>query len=206
MRCATRYIAFPGIALVWLVSGCASAPIQEMSDARQGLQAAEQAHAADLTPHELADAKRHVLRAEHALDVGAYRRARTEALQAQALAIRARSLAVALAGARAAVDEAKRLGVLPADAGSFLEEAMQAATRGDTDRALALAGRAQELAGSAAGDWYRSRSQQLLDSLQRSAAGMNPEQRARLEKARAAYQRGDSKAAYLLLEPLEHLR
>jgi hypothetical protein len=177
-----------------------------MSDARQALQAAEQAHAEDLAPHELAGAKRHVLRAEQALEVGAYRRARTEARQAQALATRARSLAVALTGARQAVDEAKCLGVLPADAGLFFDEATQVATRGDGDRALSLAGRAQELARSAADEWYSARSRGLLDRLQHSAASMNPDERARLEKARAAYQRGEFKAAYQLLEPIEHLR
>jgi hypothetical protein len=202
MRCATRYTGFLAGCFACLLVGCASAPIQQMSDARQALQAAEQAGAPELAPIEFKQANRHLTKAEHAMEVAEYRRARAEAEQAQGQATDARSLAVALQAAHDAVQQGKAIGAPSPDAGLFLDRALQAAKLGQTKRAHALATQARDVATAAAGKWYAGEAWSLIERLEASAARLEPGQRARLDKAKEAYERGDGKAAYDLLKPL----
>lgn len=78
-----------------LISACAiSAPVQEMSNARQSIQAATEANAAKLADSLLAEAKQRLSSATRELDAGEYERARLLALEATHLALKARQLAV----------------------------------------------------------------------------------------------------------------
>ena len=76
-----------------VVSGCAGAPVQEMSNARQAVRAAERAGATAAAPEVLADAKQLLKSAESYLRRGDYRSARDEAERARTRAVEARSLA-----------------------------------------------------------------------------------------------------------------
>ena len=77
-----------------LLSACASAPIQEMSDARQAINAASKAGAAVRSPAILNRAKHHLVVAESALDRGEYSRAKKSALKAKQQAVKARLISV----------------------------------------------------------------------------------------------------------------
>ncbi len=55
------------VAALLLLAGCATAPVQEMSDARQAIQAAEEAGAAEYAPEALQDARRLLTSAERKL-------------------------------------------------------------------------------------------------------------------------------------------
>lgn len=78
-----------------VVSGCAGAPVQEMSNARQAVRAAEHA-GADATAPEVLDEARQLLKsAESLLRRGDYRSARDQAELARTKAVEARSLAEA---------------------------------------------------------------------------------------------------------------
>ena len=81
----------PGVAVVALalVTGCAGAPIQAMSDTRQTIRAAERAGAESAAPAELAEAREGLRRAEDNLKQRDYRAARREAESAHAKAIEA---------------------------------------------------------------------------------------------------------------------
>ena len=79
-----------------VVSGCAGAPVQTMSDARQAIRAAEAAGAAAVVPEQLGAARGELKRAEESLRAGDYRAARREAEAARAEA------AAALAATQAA--------------------------------------------------------------------------------------------------------
>jgi len=81
-----------------LLAACASAPVQEMSDARQAIQAAEEAGAATLSPDALRDAKRLLTSAERKLQREAYASARQDARESR------RKAAEALEAARAGED------------------------------------------------------------------------------------------------------
>jgi Domain of unknown function (DUF4398) len=76
-----------------VVSGCAGAPVQEMSNARQAVRAAEHAGAAAVAPEVMGEAKELLKSAESHLRRGDYRSARDEAELARTKAVEARSLA-----------------------------------------------------------------------------------------------------------------
>ena len=80
-----------------LLAACTTAPVQEMSDARQAIRAAKVAGAAERAPEALKNAERLLSTAEHELRDGDYREARRAALSARARA------GEALAAARGAV-------------------------------------------------------------------------------------------------------
>lgn len=72
----------PLIALV--VAGCVTAPpVQEMSDARQAISAAEQANAERVAAATLADARRFLAEAEEQIQQQAYGPARMNAVRAK---------------------------------------------------------------------------------------------------------------------------
>lgn len=77
-----------------VLAGCTVAPVQEMSDARQALQAARAAGAADHSPGELAAAEELLHRAQRALEAGDYVQARDSALSARNAAVEAREQAL----------------------------------------------------------------------------------------------------------------
>lgn len=62
-----------------LLAGCAAYPVQEMSDARQTIRAAEAAGAASVAPERLAVARDDLRRAEQLIRVRNYRSARRAA-------------------------------------------------------------------------------------------------------------------------------
>lgn len=82
------------ILLAGLSAACASIPSQEMSDARQAVQAAHEANADVLAPEPLNDAQKLLDEARDALSLGNYSEARANALRAKEAAIRAREQAL----------------------------------------------------------------------------------------------------------------
>ena len=87
MRSYTRLIGALLLALV--LASCETAPVQEMSDARQAIMVAREAGAADLAATELAEAEKYLQNAEERLDRQQYREARHAALEAKYSAQRA---------------------------------------------------------------------------------------------------------------------
>jgi len=74
------------VALLFLLAGCASAPVQEMSDARQAIYAARSVPT-HVTEPSLIRAETFLKRAEAALHVGDYRDARENAKLAREQAL-----------------------------------------------------------------------------------------------------------------------
>lgn len=73
-----------------LLAGCATAPpVQEMSDARQAITAAEDAGADRLAPEPLADARRYIGEAERQIRDEIYGPARANAVRAKNRALQA---------------------------------------------------------------------------------------------------------------------
>ena len=72
-----------------LACACAGAPVQEMSDARQALAAAEQAHADKPATPDMLRAQQYLDAAQKALDAGDYSAAREDAQLARQYALRA---------------------------------------------------------------------------------------------------------------------
>lgn len=82
-------VLFAGPALV----GCAGLPLQQMSDARQAIRAAERAGAEQHAPALLDEARQLVERARENMHRGEYRLARDDAELARARAMEARRIA-----------------------------------------------------------------------------------------------------------------
>ena len=76
------------------LSACASAPVQEMSDARQAIYSAEAAGARQRSPAALLEAQRLLQEAQAGLEAGTYQQARQQALDARDEAIKAREQAM----------------------------------------------------------------------------------------------------------------
>jgi hypothetical protein len=76
-----------------LASGCAGVPVQEMSNARQAIVAAQKAGAEQYAPEALAEAQQLLKSAKANLNQGEYRTARDQAEQSREKAIEARRAA-----------------------------------------------------------------------------------------------------------------
>jgi len=74
-----------------LLSSCASAPVQEMSDARQAIDAASKVKAGKFAPKLMLRAKNRLIDAEKALKQGEWKKARKSAINARSDAIAARA-------------------------------------------------------------------------------------------------------------------
>lgn len=73
--------------LAWLTGCATSPPVQEMSDARQAIAAAEDARADELAPQTLGEARRYLAQAEERIREGNYSLARSDAIRAKTRAI-----------------------------------------------------------------------------------------------------------------------
>lgn len=93
MRRHTLSLLMVALMSVWTLAGCAGAPLQEMSDARQAVRSAERAGAERYAPEPLAEARRLVERARGSMQKGEYREARDDAELARAKAMEARRIA-----------------------------------------------------------------------------------------------------------------
>jgi len=83
-----------------LLAGCAGMPLQQMSDARQAVRAAERAGAEQYAPELLDEARALVKTASENLHKGEYRDARDEAELARDKAMEARRISEDAKGAR----------------------------------------------------------------------------------------------------------
>ncbi|CDH47620.1 hypothetical protein BN874_850038 [Candidatus Contendobacter odensis Run_B_J11] len=84
------------VTILLVLTACVSAPVQEMSDARQAIYSAEVAGAAQYSPDTLLAAQRLLQEAQTRLETGAYDDARHHALDARDEAIKARERATTI--------------------------------------------------------------------------------------------------------------
>ena len=129
-----------------VLAGCAAAPTQEMSDARQAVRAARDAGADKHVPEILQNAESKLDSAGAELHKREFRQARKDALAAKTSAINAQELAHAIGSAAAAADRARQRGVLSAESEQLLARARQVASEGDVQTAVRLANEAKSLA------------------------------------------------------------
>jgi len=77
------------VCILAMLAACVGAPVQEMSDARQAVRAAQAAGAEERAPAELAEARRLIAEAQQSLQRHEYRDAQDTAVEARRQAIRA---------------------------------------------------------------------------------------------------------------------
>ncbi len=91
----SRFLLSGSLLFVLVLGGCALLPpVQEMSNARQSLEAAKSAGAEVHDSKRFSEAKTLLEQASEKIDSGEYTQARELAIKAQALAIKARQIAI----------------------------------------------------------------------------------------------------------------
>lgn len=128
-----------------LLAGCASAPTQEMSDARQSVQAAHEAGARDYASHNLKIAVEYLEEAERELELRYFSRARHDAVVAKSEAAKARDVTLAIKEAEGELAQSAASEQVVRQATDLLLEAIQAAGEGKDKKAIHLAGEAKVL-------------------------------------------------------------
>jgi hypothetical protein len=98
LRTITRSLA--GLFVFIALSACAGPPVQEMSDARQAIHAAESAGAEKYAPVVLREAMDYLNSAEQKLEKRAYNGAKNDARLAKQKATHARSIAETIGGSK----------------------------------------------------------------------------------------------------------
>lgn len=186
-----------------LLSGCAHAPIQEMSDARQAVQSAREAGAGAYARPTLEQAEGDLNDAEGALKTYQFDLARGQALAAKERAGIARRVALGLRGAETALSGADRVGARDHEARELFDRAQDAARAGDASTAIDLADRARLEAERAVGRYYLETARRLLRDAEGQFPKMGPEDRARYEAAQAAVDVADGRRAYELARAFE---
>jgi hypothetical protein len=135
---------------VVLLSACATAPVQEMSNARQSVQVAREVGAGEYAVYNLQTANEYLARAERELELRYFSRARHDAIVAKSEARKAHEVAVALQQAQAALADSEADEESLARARALLSEAMEAARAGRDRQATRLAREAERRAGATA--------------------------------------------------------
>lgn len=198
-----------------LLAGCATSgpPTQEMSDARQALDAARQVNAARHVPETLQDAQSLLSQAEEKLGEGAFAQAQHDALAAKAGATKARTMASAISEAKAALREAEAVDALSGGAIGLLQQAEAAALMDDDKATVRLAHEATQQAARDVNHALLGRTRILLDeahALMDGVPGLPPytrAQQAEMDAIEAMYQREEGRAAYAAARRLvEELR
>lgn len=169
---------------VAVLSACASAPTQDMADARIALRTAEQAGARERANMLLTRAKRSLAEAEALLESGLYSDARTSAQFAVRTALAARNVAEEIALAEQEVAAAAQHNLeLPA-ARAAVADAIAAAAAGKDEAAVRAARRAVDSARAQVNLVHLARARTLRQSCRGIAASESDLARADAEIAR----------------------
>lgn len=206
--CALKRLAWVFLAGGLAISGgCATAPpTQEMSDARQALDAARQAEATRHAPDALEGAENLLSQAEDKLGAGAFTQAQRTALAAKEEATKARTMASAISAAKVVLGDAAAIDALSPEAQALLEQAEAAAKVDDDKNAVRLAGEAVQRAKQDINNAYLAKAKSMLDEA-KTVQAISARQRAALDSAEAAYRNREGKKAYELSRNLlEELR
>ena len=196
-----------------ITAGCATAPTQEMSDARQAVQAAREAEANLHTPAAMESAEHDLSQAEHELRGRNYKSARSDALSAKQAAIKARNMALAIKQAKDAMAEADKLGALSQPTRDWLAQAETAAAGGNEEQAVHAAQQAMQLAhddvrhfneeqqrAAQENQAWLDKAKPLLDEARQAEARMSDLQREALRRAEEAYGQGEGQKSYNLAD------
>jgi hypothetical protein len=174
--------------------------MQEMSDARQSAQAAIDAGADHYLPGAVERVNALLAAAEQRLAVADYPGAAQQAIAAKTEAVQARALALAFVSATEAVARARRAAVLGPNTMAVLQQAMEAGLRGEEALAAVLVEQAQHEVDQALEEYDLERARRLAKSL-RSQPVRSPALREALGAAEVAIRHHQGHRAYGLLAP-----
>ncbi len=131
---------------ILLLAACASAPTQEMSDARQAVSAAHDAGAAEHASEKVQQAEALLNKAERELELGEFGDARDDATAARVEAIKAQDIAQVMSATKSALLKATERGLLSNEATLLFNRAVVAADENRVHEAIRLANEARHQA------------------------------------------------------------
>ncbi len=131
---------------VVLLAACASAPTQEMSDARQAVRAAHDVGAAEHARENVLHAEALLDKAARELQQGDFGDARDDATAARVEAIKAQDIAQVMSATKMVLKQATDRGVLSDDAAWLFQHALAAAEGNKVHEAIRLANEARHQA------------------------------------------------------------
>lgn len=201
------------VLFISMLAACSSAPVQEMSDARQAVAAAREAGAAQRTPNELKAAERSLQQAQLQLQQYQYREARKRALLAKTQAVEARQRALAqqrheqeqrttsaIDAARRAIKEVAAVHGNTQASADLLKKAEAALRIGEYGQAREHARAAEQQARISANQAYLDIARKRIAHARTHRYHLSRRQRHTLPQAEAAVRRNEGKQAYELTQ------
>lgn len=192
-----------GLLVLLSLASCVTIPIQEMSDARQAINSAEQAGARDYAAFSLQKADQQLLAAEQALRSKHYTDAREAAHEAKANGQQARNLANRFGRTIALMNAARQDGIdgLPEDE---LLQASASAARGDEVAAIDRLRQIDARVRLAQSHHYQRQAGLLIGELATHERIMSLPQQSALQAARDALRDGSYQRAWNIARSLAH--
>lgn len=189
-----------GLAAALLLSlfACVTIPIQEMSDARQAINSAEDAGAEQWAPTSLMSAQKLLLIAEEALSSENYAQARETAAAARSKGLQARRLAASFEVVSGLLDDAERIGAEQSSARPLFEQALDTSRAGDEQQAALLVAQAETAITASLDRSYRQQASAFIDAVASQPHGLNLPQQSSMQAARTALSNGNLERAYEL--------
>lgn len=200
-------IYLPGILtllVTTIVVGCTTIPTQEMSDARQAIQAARKAQAEYYAPGSLAIAEQNLTQAERHLEEKAFEQARLVAVLAKRQALNSYNMAKSLDRAKKIWQAISELGDSTVIGRRLLEKAYLAASQNHIDNTIKWANKAYDEGEVALNQARLKVAQKLIEQLKQQKNQLSPKERVILQSAEQAYLNKEGKKAYLLIKPLRN--
>ncbi len=136
---------FIAIVTLTVLAACTTVPTQEMSDARQSLQAAHDAGADKYASKNLMTAEDYLTKAERELELRLYSWARNDAMLAKSEALKAQDVTSAIKAALLAIESSTTDGPPLVAAKSLVQQALDASENGKEKAAIRLANEARAL-------------------------------------------------------------
>jgi hypothetical protein len=185
-----------------ILIGCSPIPTQEMSDARQALQAAREAQAQIYVPKQLAIAEQNLIQAEQHLAQTQFEQARLVAILTKKQALNTYQLAKTLARAQKVWQAVADLTASPSVGKKFLKPAQLAAQENNMAQTIALAETAYQQGRLALNQAQLKQANLLITKIKLRKKALAPEALTRLQLAEEASRQGDGQQAYNLVKSL----
>jgi len=186
--------------LIPFLTHCANLPTQEMSDARQAINAIYKAKIENYVPDSLQQAELHLAQAETYLQQNQFHQAREAALLTKEKAVQIYNAGMAIEQAKMIWQQVEAISYI-ADV-DLLKNAEEAAQKGQLEKTENLAKAAYEQGENALNQAYLQKAQLLIEEFEAQTRPLYPGEIAILKKAKQAHQEKKGQKAHKLVDSL----
>jgi len=187
------------VCIINLSVGCIGMPTQEMSDARQAVEAARSANAELYVPKKLSTAEQNLSSAENSLELGLLDEARNNAISAKNNALQARNIAVAIDHAETIWRAIAAMEYDKQETRALLEKAKIIAQQDRIEEALALVEQSHQEGKRVLNQIFLDKAKSLIDKAKTRESTLSPDELAVLKNAESAHFMGDGEKCFSLI-------